>query len=171
MANTPPNTTTLTIGIIVVLVVLAGGIAAFKNSPTTPTDAATIIATSSPATTTATSTPAPVTTTATATAVPASGSIYNDGTYSTTITYATPENNETVGFSLTIKNDVITAASGTNSSRSRESKEYVADFLSALPKEVVGKKISEVSVSRLAGASLTSRAFTQALVKLEAQAS
>ncbi|MHD0330680.1 hypothetical protein ACY18M_17150, partial [Proteus mirabilis] len=51
-----------------------------------------------------------------------------------------------------------------------ESREYQAKFASGFKTLVVGKKIDEVSLSRVAGSSLTSGGFNAALADIESQA-
>lgn len=44
------------------------------------------------------------------------------------------------------------------------------DFAEAVPREVVGKPIDEIHLDRLAGSSLTTKGFNDALEKIKAQA-
>jgi hypothetical protein len=85
--------------------------------------------------------------------------------------YSTPAGPEDVGITLTIAGDVVTSLSSSNLATDRESKEFQRDFLAALPGKVVGKKISEVSIGKLAGSSLTSKGFTKALESIKSEAS
>jgi len=97
---------------------------------------------------------------------------YKDGTYTETGNYITPGGRETIKVTVTLANDIITDASVTGDATSGESKEYQSDFIGGFKKLVVGKDIDEVSLSRVAGSSLTSNGFNTALklIKADAQA-
>jgi uncharacterized protein with FMN-binding domain len=97
---------------------------------------------------------------------------YADGTYEATGQYATPESVETVDVSLTLAGDTITAVEVTGDPQAAESKRYQSEFIGGIAGEVVGKKLDEISVSKVAGSSLTSGGFNNAVetIKTEAQA-
>ncbi|MES2630509.1 MAG: hypothetical protein V4611_00965 [Patescibacteria group bacterium] len=97
---------------------------------------------------------------------------YKDGTYTETGSYFSPGGNESIEVSVTIANDVITDATVTSKAKNAESKEHQADFISGYKSLVVGKDIDEVTLSRVAGSSLTSNGFNSALelIKADAQA-
>jgi len=97
---------------------------------------------------------------------------YIDGTYTETGNYITPGGRETIKVTVTLANDIITEASVTGDATSGESKEHQSDFIGGFKKLVVGKDIDEVSLSRVAGSSLTSNGFNTALklIKADAQA-
>ena len=95
---------------------------------------------------------------------------YKDGTYTTTEGYDTPEGTESIGISITLANDVITSTSATKMSRSRESRAYQEDFIASYASLVVGKKITDLKLGIVAGASLTTIGFNQALDTIRAQA-
>lgn len=97
---------------------------------------------------------------------------YKDGTYTETGSYFSPGGNESIEVSITIANDIITAANVTSNANNAESSEHQKDFISGYKSLVVGKDIDEVSLSRVAGSSLTSNGFNSALelIKADAQA-
>ncbi|MEV8239239.1 hypothetical protein AB0O90_03310 [Microbacterium testaceum] len=99
-------------------------------------------------------------------------STYKDGTYEATGQYATPESVETVDVTLTIADDTITAVEVTGDPQAAESKRYQSEFIGGIKDVVVGKKIDEISVSKVAGSSLTSGGFNKAVdtIKTEAKA-
>jgi uncharacterized protein with FMN-binding domain len=99
-------------------------------------------------------------------------STYKDGTYEATGQYATPESVETVDVTLTIADDTITAVEVTGDPQAAESKRYQSEFIGGIQAEVVGKKIDDISVSKVAGSSLTSGGFNKAVdtIKTEAKA-
>ncbi|MCM3502365.1 hypothetical protein M3667_10825 [Microbacterium sp. P26] len=97
---------------------------------------------------------------------------YKDGTYEATGQYATPESVETVDVTLTIAGDTVTAVEVTGDPQAAESKRYQSEFIGGIQSEVVGKKLDELSVSKVAGSSLTSGGFNKAVdtIKTEAKA-
>jgi uncharacterized protein with FMN-binding domain len=97
---------------------------------------------------------------------------YKDGTYEATGQYATPESVETVDVTLTLAGDTITDVTVTGDPQAAESKEYQSKFIGGIKSEVVGKKLDEISVSKVAGSSLTSGGFNKAVdtIKTEAKA-
>ncbi|MDQ1121655.1 FMN-binding protein [Microbacterium trichothecenolyticum] len=98
--------------------------------------------------------------------------VYKDGTYEATGQYATPESVETVDVTLTIAGDTVTAVTVTGDPQAAESRRYQSEFIGGIADEVVGKKLDEISVSKVAGSSLTSGGFNKAVdtIKTEAQA-
>lgn len=97
---------------------------------------------------------------------------YKDGTYEATGQYATPESVETIDVTLTVAGDTVTAVEVTGDPQAAESKRYQGEFIGGIQSEVVGKKLDEVSVSKVAGSSLTSGGFNKAVdtIKTEAKA-
>ena len=102
----------------------------------------------------------------------ASTGAYADGTYTATGQYATPESVETIEVTITLADDVITAVDVTGDPQARESQEYQSRFIGGISDEVVGKNIDDISVSRVAGSSLTSGGFNEAVdvIKTDAAA-
>ncbi len=77
-----------------------------------------------------------------------------------TVTYATPAGNDSVEFSITITDGVITQAEATPKSNHDISKKMQTWFAAAVSTSVVGKKISDLdTMSAIGGASLTTGAF------------
>lgn len=97
---------------------------------------------------------------------------YADGTYEATGQYATPESVETIDVTLTLAGDTITAVNVTGDPQAAESRRYQSEFIGGIAGEVVGKKLDEISVSKVAGSSLTSGGFNTAVetIKTEAKA-
>lgn len=76
-----------------------------------------------------------------------------------TVSYATPEDDASVTFTVSVKDGVITSVSSTANDPERESREWQGKFARNVSK-VVGKKISEIdSLDAIGGASLTTEAF------------
>jgi len=100
----------------------------------------------------------------------ASDGAYADGTYTADGSYATPESVETITVTVTLENDVITAVEVTGNPTKRESEQYQGKFIGGISAEVVGKNIDDISVSRVAGSSLTSGGFNEAIDAIKAEA-
>jgi uncharacterized protein with FMN-binding domain len=95
---------------------------------------------------------------------------YADGTYTADGVYTTPESLETISVTVTLAEDVITAVEVTGDPQKQESEEYQAKFIGGIADVVVGKDIDDISVSRVAGSSLTSAGFNQAIEAIKADA-
>lgn len=114
--------------------------------------------------------------TATAPDAPASngsdmaGATYADGTYSAEGSYQTPESVETVDVSLTLEGGVVSAVTVTGDPQRPESQLYQGEFIAGISEEVVGKALDELNVTRVAGSSLTSGGFNQALDQIKRDA-
>lgn len=95
---------------------------------------------------------------------------YVDGVYTAKGSYQTPESVETVTVTITLADDVVTDVEVVGDPKARESQQYQGAFIGGIADQVVGKDIDEVSVSRVAGSSLTSGGFMQALQEIKADA-
>ncbi|WP_396643757.1 hypothetical protein [Microbacterium sp.] len=116
---------------------------------------------------------APAVSSAPSTSAAAGGSSagsYTDGTYEATGQYATPESVETVDVTLTIADDTVTDVTVTGDPQAAESRRYQSEFIGGIKDEVVGKKVDEISVSKVAGSSLTSGGFMEALATIKSEA-
>ena len=100
----------------------------------------------------------------------ASSSTYADGTYTAEGSYATPESVETIVVTVTLDDDIITAVDVTGDPQKRESEEYQGRFIGGIADVVVGQDIDQISVSRVAGSSLTSGGFNQAIDTIKSEA-
>lgn len=85
-----------------------------------------------------------------------------------TISFEVPEGHtNSLTINVTLTNGVMSDISFTQNSSNRESREYADKFTRSFPKSsIVGKKISDISLSRVGGASLTSNAFNKALSQM-----
>ena len=99
-------------------------------------------------------------------------SSYEDGTYSAEGRYATPGGIESIQLTVTIQDGVIESTELAQNAKDSEAKEHQAEFAENYETLVVGKNVDEVSLSRVAGSSLTSDGFNRALeqIKEDAQA-
>lgn len=95
---------------------------------------------------------------------------YADGTYTAKGSYSTPETVEEIEVTLTLSDDVVTDVQVVGDPMAPESKNYQGQFIAGISDVVVGKKLDELQVDRVAGSSLTSGGFDQAVVKIKDEA-
>jgi len=95
---------------------------------------------------------------------------YADGTYSGTNVYNTPAGDHTLTVNLTLQNGIIIAAETVHDDLAGLSTEIAARFDSEYASEVIGKQLDEISLSRVGGASLTTRAFNEAVAEIKLKA-
>jgi len=139
---------------------LAGTVAGCAPSATPATPAPTSDSTSGASTTPS----------GTASTLASSGSVYQDGTYSADGTYVSPNGTETVGVELTLASGTVTAVNITQHPSNPNTRKFQGEFAGGIAAQVVGKSIDELNVSKVAGSSLTSGGFNQALDKIKAEA-
>ncbi len=102
-------------------------------------------------------------------AAPAPGGDYADGTYEANGTYSNPGGTSEVSVELTLEANTVTdvvvtpMASGT-------SRQFQDQFAGGIADEVVGQEIDALDVGRVAGSSLTSGGFNEALEQIKADA-
>ncbi|MEV5068584.1 FMN-binding protein [Microbacterium sp. LMI12-1-1.1] len=99
-----------------------------------------------------------------------SSGAYADGTYTADGSYATPESVETITVTVTLEDDVITAVEVTGDPQKRESEQYQGEFIGGIADVVVGQDIDDIQVSRVAGSSLTSGGFIEAIETIKSEA-
>lgn len=99
-----------------------------------------------------------------------SAAAYADGTYTADGTYQTPESVETISVTVTLQDDIITDVEVAGDPQRPESEQYQGQFIGGIADVVVGQDIDEISVSRVAGSSLTSGGFNQAIETIKAEA-
>jgi uncharacterized protein with FMN-binding domain len=96
---------------------------------------------------------------------------YTDGTYEASGDYTDGGGQtETVDVSITLAGDVITAVEVTGDAKSPTSERYQSEFIDGIADVVVGKSIDEISVDKVAGSSLTSGGFNEAVEEIKADA-
>jgi uncharacterized protein with FMN-binding domain len=103
-------------------------------------------------------------------ALASSGAGYKDGTYSADGTYKSPNGTETVGVQLTLANGTVSAVEITEHPSNPNTRKFQGQFASGIAEQVVGKSLDEIKVSKVAGSSLTSGGFNQAVEEIKAQA-
>ena len=97
-------------------------------------------------------------------------STYKNGSYSATGSYMSPGGEDQIAVTLTIANDIVTAASVTPEAGDHTSARYQQKFISGYQGYVVGKNISSIYLTKVSGASLTPKGFNDALNQIKAQA-
>jgi uncharacterized protein with FMN-binding domain len=99
-----------------------------------------------------------------------SSATYADGTYTADGSYQTPETVETISVTVTLGDGVVEDVEVTGDPQARETEQYQGAFIDGIAEEVVGKPLDELNVSRVAGSSLTSGGFNQAIESIKEQA-
>ncbi|WP_255768259.1 FMN-binding protein [Pseudarthrobacter sulfonivorans] len=99
-----------------------------------------------------------------------SGSAYKDGTYSADGNYVSPNGTETVGVELTLASGTVTAVNITQHPSNPNTRKFQGEFAGGIASQVVGKSIDQLKVSKVAGSSLTSGGFNQAVEKIKSEA-
>jgi uncharacterized protein with FMN-binding domain len=95
---------------------------------------------------------------------------YKDGTYTEDGKYTSPGGPQSVTVKLTLAGDKVTAVTVTGHATDPTAKSYQAQFVDGISAVVVGKDIDALNVSRVAGSSLTSGGFNDALKSIKADA-
>ena len=106
------------------------------------------------------------------TAVPtmtSTASSFKDGVYTVTGNYDSPGGPESIGVKVTLANGVITDAVVEPHATLPISQKLQGEFVAGFKQYVIGKKIDEVNLTKVSGASLTPIGFNDALNKIEAQ--
>ena len=99
-----------------------------------------------------------------------SGAGYKDGTYSAEGTYKSPNGTEPVGVQLTLANGTVSAVEVTPHPSNPNTKKFQGQFAGGIAEQIVGKSLDEIKVSKVAGSSLTSGGFNQAVEDIKTQA-
>ncbi len=95
---------------------------------------------------------------------------YRDGDYAADGTYSAPSGTETISVDLTLEDDIVRSVTVTPHATEGNQKKFQTQFADGIAVEVLGKDIDELSVSRVAGSSLTSSGFNDALEAIKAEA-
>ncbi len=98
------------------------------------------------------------------------GGSYQDGTYSADGNYVSPNGNETVGVELTLAGGAVTDVKITEHPSNPNTRKFQGEFAGGIQSQIVGKSMDEIKVSKVAGSSLTSGGFNQAVEKIKSEA-
>lgn len=101
---------------------------------------------------------------------PAEPRDYVDGSYTASGSYSTPESIEQISVTVTLEGGVVTTVDVVGDPQTGDSARFQNMFIGGIAELVVGKPIDEISVRRVAGSSLTSGGFGQALGAIRQQA-
>ncbi len=107
---------------------------------------------------------------ATALQAPAAASPFRDGRYDAVGRYATPGGDESIEVAVQVSGGVVIAADVRTEALSPTALQFQEQFRQHVTVQVVGRNLAEVSVSRVAGASLTSVGFDGALTQIKSAA-
>ena len=95
---------------------------------------------------------------------------YTDGDYTESASYQSPNGTENITVDVTLAGDVITAVKVTGAGDNPNSKRYQGEFADGISDVVVGKNIDDIKVDKVAGSSLTSAGFNDAIDAIKADA-
>lgn len=91
--------------------------------------------------------------------------------YTKTVSYLTPaRTTHEMDVQLTLENSIVTAATITYDGGAGYSNPHQERFDAAYTTQVIGKRIEDISLSRVGGASLTSAAFNEAVAEIRTEA-
>jgi uncharacterized protein with FMN-binding domain len=99
-----------------------------------------------------------------------SNATYKDGSYTAPGTYTSPGGEEQISVTLTLAKNVITAMKVTTVKADPTATGYERMFEGGISAATVGKDINSLKIGVVAGSSLTSMGFNNALAKIKADA-
>ncbi len=98
-------------------------------------------------------------------------SMYEDGTYTASGTYASPAGPESIAVTLTITDDVVSSVSIAKNATNPTSQNFQGLFASGISAQIVGKSLADIgNYSSVNGSSLTPNGFDSALASIKADA-
>lgn len=95
---------------------------------------------------------------------------YRDGTYQANGTYESPNGSENIIVLVELTDDVVTNVEITTNPNNPTTANYQSQFASGIGALVVGEDIDQLDVTVVAGSSLTSNGFREALAAIKADA-
>ena len=99
-----------------------------------------------------------------------SSATYKDGSYTAPGTYASPGGAEHISVTLTLAKNIITALTVTTVQADPTAAAYEGMFEAGIGAVTIGKEINSLNIGVVAGSSLTSMGFNQALAAIKAHA-
>lgn len=96
----------------------------------------------------------------------AAAGVYRDGQYSQDGAYLTPGGDESIGVTLVVARGLVTDAVVRTEASSPTARQFQVQFQSGIAAAVVGRDLAGLAVTRVAGASLTSVGFNDALARI-----
>ncbi|XAS63058.1 hypothetical protein VUN84_12140 [Micrococcaceae bacterium Sec5.8] len=100
----------------------------------------------------------------------AGSAAYKDGTYSADGNYVSPNGQETVGVTMTLAGGAVSDVQITPHPSNPNTKKFQGEFAGGIKSQIAGKKLDEIKVSKVAGSSLTSGGFNQAVERIKSDA-
>lgn len=104
-------------------------------------------------------------------AEPSTSGNYTDGEYTATGDYVSPGGPETVTVTLTLEDNTVTELEVTGSGNTPNAKKFQGEFIDGIDEIAIGQNIDELNVSKVAGSSLTSGGFNDAIEQIREDAS
>jgi uncharacterized protein with FMN-binding domain len=95
---------------------------------------------------------------------------YRDGDYTADGSYSAPSGTETISVDLSLEDDVVIFVEVTPHATEGNQKKFQNQFAEGIAAEVLGKDLDELTISRVAGSSLTSSGFNEALEAIKDEA-
>lgn len=96
-----------------------------------------------------------------------SSSIFKDGSYQATGNYVSPGGPREIDVTIVIKNGVVEDSTFVGKATDPTSKRFQGEFAQGYKSQVIGKPIAELSLTKVAGSSLTPKGFNDALEKIK----
>lgn len=96
--------------------------------------------------------------------------VYRDGNYAVTGHYLTPGGSESIVVTLTLARGIVTKTSVGVEATSPTARQFQVQFASRYADRVVAHDVAHLNLSRVAGASLTTVGFNDAVAQIEAEA-
>ncbi len=95
---------------------------------------------------------------------------YVDGDYTASGSYVSPNGEETIDVTLSLEAGTVTAVEVTPNPTNPNTEMFQGQFAGGIAAQVVGRHIDELDVDKVAGSSLTSGGFNDALEQIKADA-
>ncbi|MGN6446839.1 FMN-binding protein [Amnibacterium sp.] len=93
-----------------------------------------------------------------------------DGHYTALGKYVSPGGASAVDVELTLRDGTVTELHVTPKAENPTAQQYESHFASGVGAQAVGRKITELNVTKVSGSSLTSQGFDDAIAAIEAEA-
>ncbi len=88
---------------------------------------------------------------------------YQDGTYEATGSYNSPGGREEITVSIVLSDGKVSDSSAKANAASGTSRQYQSEFIDNYKSLIIGKSLDEIQLDRVAGSSLTSNGFNDAV--------
>lgn len=95
---------------------------------------------------------------------------YRDGSYQANGTYESPNGSENIIVLIVLENDIVTDVEITTNPNNPTTANYQGQFADGIGELVIGEDIDTLDVTVVAGSSLTSNGFREALTAIKAEA-